>query len=187
MGGWTSNGVAPVGPGIQNGITLVPPNGLVSQISSRSELSLDTERTNGGSPQTVAAFAANLAFQSVEIALNHGTSTAGAATLNVMGGSITTEALTTAVGAFYTFTLTNSLIAATIPQSSTTTMVNGVTTTTTVAAQNPPILFAIYSGTNTVVGMVPYSVTNNAGSATLVFQNQGTAAMNGTFYIAFHI
>lgn len=40
------------------------------------------------------------------------TATAGAATLNKMAGVITSEALTTAAGATYVLTLTNSVIAA---------------------------------------------------------------------------
>ena len=41
-----------------------------------------------------------------------GTSTSSAATINAAAGTITTESLTTAAGATYTMTLTNSFIAA---------------------------------------------------------------------------
>lgn len=40
------------------------------------------------------------------------TATAGAATLNKAAGKVTTEALTTAAGANYTLTITNSTVAA---------------------------------------------------------------------------
>ncbi|OYV74776.1 MAG: hypothetical protein B7Z66_15280, partial [Chromatiales bacterium 21-64-14] len=61
----------------------------------------------------------------------------------------------------YTMTLTNSLV----------------------TAAAAPLLVDIRSGTNTVDGMVPTSVTNGAGDSVFVFTNNGTAALNGTMVI----
>ena len=90
------------------------------------------------------------------------TSTAAAATLNTESGTITTEALATAAQASYSFTLTNSLI-----------------TTASI------ILFNVDKGTATTGGLVPAYITPAAGSAVIVFQNPGSAAVNGTVKIRF--
>lgn len=165
MAGNTTNGLPQVGPLTQNGVVQTPPNGLYPQIGSRAEVAVDTEKSGGSPPQSVAAFAFGMIAQAGELVANAATSTAGAATLNTFGGLVTTEALTTAAGASYSFVLTNSLITAT---------------------STAPIV-AIYSKSNTIAGMVPISVTVAAGSATIVFQNQGAAALNGTMLIAFHV
>lgn len=183
MAGWLSNNVQKVGVPIQNGVTVQVPfitnNNVVvaggvapnyAQLSSLAEISADTEGSQGQQPQTVAALAAQVAMIAVAMVKNQQTSTVHAATSNTFSGSVVTEALTTAAGATYTFTLTNSLIAA-------------VTTATTFAN----IVFDIRSGTNTIIGMVPTSSTAGAGSTVLTFTNTGTAAVNGTFVISWHL
>jgi hypothetical protein len=170
MPGNTTNGLPLVGAPIQNGVTLAAPNGLYPMLSSLSLIADDTENTGGSTPQSVAAAAAQIAMIACAMSINHQTSTVHAATSNTFSGSITTEALTTAAGAVYTFTLTNSLIAA-APG----------------AGVFSNIIFDIRSGTNTVGGMVPTSSTAGAGSTVLTFTNTGTAALNGTMVIAWHL
>lgn len=103
------------------------------------------------------------------MALGKGTKTAtgaaGAATLNKPSGKITTEALTTAAGATYTLTLTNSEIAAAdIVQVS---VALGTATT----------------GTPTITTVKPA-----AGSVVIIVQNiHASAALNGTLVFAFQV
>lgn len=92
------------------------------------------------------------------------TSTAGAATVNTQTGVITTEALTTAVDASYTMTLTNSLITA-----------------------NSIVLPTISKGTATQGNLVPGFVTPAAGSAVMIFTNVGSTLLNGTVKIGFKV
>ncbi len=91
------------------------------------------------------------------------TSTAHAATINKQAGQITTESLTTAAGTDYTFTLTNSLIAAT-----------------------STVLASVGLGTATTGTPAVAYITPAAGSATIVIQNiASSAALNGTITINF--
>lgn len=90
------------------------------------------------------------------------TSTAAAATINGESGIITTEALTTAAQASYSFTLTDSMI-----------------TTKSV------LLINVAKGTATTGGLVPAFIAPAAGSAVIIFQNPGSAAVNGTVKISF--
>lgn len=93
------------------------------------------------------------------------TAVAGAATLNKASGVITSEALTTAAGAAYTLTLTNSTIAA--------------------ADQ---VFASVATGTNTTTGLTIGIVTPAAGSATIrVWNRHATDALNGTIKIAFFV
>lgn len=165
MPGWTSNGLPNVGAPTQNGVLQTPPNGQYPQMSSRALVSVDTETAGGGQPQSVGAEAFYIAAIASALQVNTQTSTVHAATSNTISGRCITEALTTAPGAVYTFTLTNSLI----------------------LAANAPILFDIRSGSNTISGLVPTSVTMNAGNAVLTFTNTGTAALNGTMILSWHI
>jgi hypothetical protein len=91
------------------------------------------------------------------------TTTAGAATVNKQSGVLTTPALTTASGAAYTITLTNSEIK-----------------TTSV------ILCQIMGGSNTTPG-ITIIATPLAGSATILLENSGVAAaaLNGTVILGF--
>jgi hypothetical protein len=91
------------------------------------------------------------------------TATAGAATLAQPSGIITSEALTTAAGATYTLTVTNSTIA----------------TTSQVYA-------SVWNGTNSAGRPAITTVTPGSGTITIVVQNvHASAALNGTLKIAF--
>lgn len=93
------------------------------------------------------------------------TSTAAAATINHAQGVVTTEALTTAAAAEYTFTLTNSIIDA-----------------------NAVVMVSIASGTNTTAGAVVSEVKPGAGTCTIIIKNtHATVALNGTMKIAFSV
>lgn len=90
-------------------------------------------------------------------------STAGAATVNHTGGIITTEALTTAAGADYSFTLTNNNI-----------------------SPSSIVLISVGNGTNTTVPYCVHSVQPAAGSVTFKIRNlHATVALNGTLVISF--
>lgn len=93
------------------------------------------------------------------------TATAGAATLNRVSGKITTEALSTAAGATYTLTITNSRIEAS------------------------DIAFAsIANGTGTAGTPVVTRVTAAANSLVIIIQNIHSAnAFNGTMVISFYV
>lgn len=93
------------------------------------------------------------------------TATAGAATLAKDAGVITSEALTTAGGAAYTLTLTNSGIAA--------------------ADQ---VFASVANGTNTQGIPVIGKITPGAGSVTIEVRNlHATEALNGTLKISFMV
>ena len=93
------------------------------------------------------------------------TASSGAATLNKMAGVVTSEALTTAAGAEYTLTLTDSDIAA--------------------ADQ---VFASVSNGTSTAGTPAIATVTPSAGQAVIVVQNiHATAAFNGTIKIAFAV
>lgn len=111
--------------------------------------------------QTVDNFEVNL----MTITPGSATSTVHAATVNTQAGQITTESLTTAAGADYTFTLTNSVIAAT----------SGV-------------FVSVGNGTNTGGTPCLANVTPAAGSATIIIQNiHASAAFNGTLTLNFFV
>lgn len=91
------------------------------------------------------------------------TAVAGAATLAKPAGVITSEALTTAAGATYTLTLTNTAIAA--------------------ADQ---VFASVWLGTATTGIPMVASVKPAAGSVVIVIENNDlAAAFNGTIKIAF--
>lgn len=163
MAGNASNGVPPIQALTENGVLTSP----VPQttLPSTALIAADIQTLAGALPITVAASAFNIAAGAAELISNTATSTVHAATLNTTAGLITTEALTTAAGADYTFTLTNSLLVA--------------------GAAAPKI--AMKDGTNTAGGVTVKSITNAVGSTVLVFTNSGTAAWNGTKLIAFHV
>lgn len=165
MAGWNTNGVPTVGPALVNGVASPANVGvLLPELVSHGLVSMDTQTSGGSQPQTVAAAAAQIAMIAAAMLASPATSTVHTATMNRISGTVVTEVLTTAVGAFYTFTLVDSLITA-----------------------NTNLLFDIRSITNTVPGLVPVSSVCSAGSAVLVFQNLGAAALNGTMALSFHI
>lgn len=91
-----------------------------------------------------------------------GVSTAAAVTSNHSGVVITTEALTTAAGADYTFVLTDANIGPT-----------------------SIVLISIANGTNTTLYAVPHSVQPAAGSVTFKVRNaHASVAINGTLVIS---
>lgn len=93
------------------------------------------------------------------------TATAGAATLNKPAGKVTSEALTTAAGATYTLTLTNSQIAA--------------------ADQ---VFASVGFGTATAGMPVVTRVKAAAGSVQIVIQNiHASAALDGTIVVSFMV
>lgn len=178
MAGWLSNGMQQIAPITVNGA--VTPAGAINfnsatisegaappatQVPASSLIPIDVQAGSGQQPTTVAATAFQIAAHTAGLIANAATSTAGAATLNTVSGLVTTEALTTAVGATYSFVLTNSLI--------------------TLAGPAPQV--QMLDKSNTAGATQVNSVTNAAGSATIVFQNTGTAAWNGTKLIAFHV
>ena len=104
------------------------------------------------------------AFSSVKVdsGTKTATASAGAATLNKNAGVITTEALTTAAGATYTLTLTDSAIAAT-DQVMVSVQKNGSTGTPVVTSVDPA-----------------------AGSVVIIIQNiHASAAFNAALKVAF--
>lgn len=169
MAGWNTNGLPLVAPGSANGVAAVPPAAQVTTLLSNALLQADTETSGGQTPQSVAASAFQVAATAAALmaSSNQAAATTGAATLSKRAGLISTESLSTAVGATYTLTLTNTLISTAIPA--------------------PQV--AIHSLGNTAAGaqMVVTSVTNGSGSVVMVFTNIGTAAVAGTMAVAFHL
>lgn len=92
------------------------------------------------------------------------TAVAGAATINVTAGIITTEALTTAAAAVYTLTLSDQQIKA-----------------------GSNLLVTVSNGTNTGGVAVLQGVTPSSGSAIITVINNGATAFNGTLLIQFSI
>lgn len=123
---------------------------------------VDTGLANGEGPQTVAATSFQVAAMACAAALNAASATAGAATLAGMAGSVTSEALSTAAGATYTLTITNT----------------AMTAATAVQA-------VAYSKSNTTPGFYVSSITPASGSLVIVVTNGGTAALNGTIIVSF--
>lgn len=92
------------------------------------------------------------------------TATVGTATLNGLGGRVTTETLTTAGAAFYTLTLTNSSITV-----------------------GDMIMWSIANGSNTLGMPVPSTVVAAAGTATFKVGMASATAAAGTFVISFKV
>jgi hypothetical protein len=91
--------------------------------------------------------------------------TSGAATLNKSTGKITSESLTTAAGAAYTLTLTNSQIAAA-----------------------DIVLVSLANGTNTQGVVVQGLVTPAAGSVVITVRNEhASQAFNGTIVVSYMV
>lgn len=104
-------------------------------------------------------------FTQVDVANSTGISTAGAATVNTQSGQITTEALTTAAAATYSFTLTNSLVKA-----------------------GSVVLVSIGKGTATTGEMAVHFVTPAAGSVVIAIRNDAAVnAVNGTITVNFAV
>lgn len=148
------------------------------QLSQHMRIPVDTEFPRGLNPASVAGSALQIAGTLAEVMANTATSTAAAATQNTFGGMITTEALSTAPGAQYTFTLTNSLITAAyiaaggIPEA-------GIYSVSNTGGNIPPDYMSAV--------MTLVSVTPAVGSCVFVWQNNGETALNGTMSIVWHL
>ncbi len=162
--GLYTNGMPTVGAVTVNGTAQTVPSGVVSQITSRMLIPVDTQLANGQAPQTVAATQFDVASLASQIAANTATSTTHAATLNTLAGTVTTESLSTAAGSTYTFTLTNSNIT---------------------SSSVPMVSFRPKTAISSQVQLV--SITSGSGTVDFVFKNVGTSAWNGTFVLAFSL
>ena len=157
MGGFLTNNVVTVVPSATAGA-------LYSAVTGYERAPFDTELASGAIPQTVAMTTFQVAALAAAAGANTATATSGAATLNTIMGTVTTESLTTAAAAVYTLTLTNSV----------------VTATSNVQA-------AVYSKSNTTPGVVVQSIVPAAGSVVIKVLNNGTAALNGTLSVVFQV
>ena len=91
------------------------------------------------------------------------TATGGAATCSYQRGTVTSEGLTTAAGADYTLTLTNTKVAAT-----------------------SIVLATADNGTNTTEGLAINRVTPGSGSVVILVRNtHASSALNGTIKVNF--
>lgn len=97
--------------------------------------------------------------------MSNATASAGAATANGGQGKITSESLTTAAGADYTLTLTNSVVAAT------------------------DLVFAnVALGTSNQGDPIVAGITPGAGSVVIIIRNaHASLALNGTIVIGYHV
>ena len=121
------------------------------------------------SPVTGDLQSEDLSLGLAELSLGTGTKTAvavaGAAELDKTSGVITSEALTTAAGADYTLTLTNSAIKA-----------------------GDQVFASVGLGTSTAGTPALATVTASAGQVVIVVQNiHASAALNGTITISFFV
>ena len=170
MAGWLTNGVPVVGPATVAGVVQTGDNGLVPQLVGYEKAAFDTAYLNGltavqNFPATVAAHTFDIAALYFAIANRTATASSGAATLSQPQGTITSESLTTAAGATYTLTLTNTLVT---------------------AASN--VKAAAFLKSSTVGGpLVVSSVAPAAGSVVIVVTNNGTAAVSGTIAVLFMV
>ncbi len=168
--GWLNNGVVRIQPRVQNGTTVAPVPYTNLDVYGGA-VSVDDNVTAGQQPQTAAASPFDIACAAMALIQNTATSTTHTATLNTTSGLMYTEALTTAAGSAYTFQLVNSGVSAT--------------------SRLPRV--QIHSGTNTANSGIPNagvevtSISNASGTCTAVFTNWGTAALNGTMIIGFHL
>ena len=158
-----ANGVVTLASWVDAGNVLLPVvNGDVASFSGTTGLITDSGilATN-----IVSKAAVNIMAAGSQIITDKatGVTTAGAITMNKMSGVLTTPALTTASGAAYSITLTNSEIA-----------------TTSV------LLCQVQGGTNTTAG-ITIIATPGAGSATILLENSGVAAaaLSGTVILSF--
>lgn len=177
---------------INPGIMMTPP---VPTNCCGPYLAVDTNNQGGAAPATVAATPFQVAATVLEANLNTQTSTVHAATSNTLGGVIVTESLSTAAGASYTFTLTNSLITAAyaaagkIPQVAIYSISNtgGLPTYTGAVTSASTGNQSTASVPGTSAAMTLVSETDAVGSVVFVWRNDGATALNGTMYIAWHL
>jgi hypothetical protein len=110
-----------------------------------------------------AAPTSRLTYLSVDRGTKTATATAGAATLSKTSGKITSEALTTAAGAVYTLTITNTKVVAT-----------------------DQCFASVAYGTSTTGAPAVTRVTPGAGSLVILVRNvDASVALNGTVVVSF--
>lgn len=115
-----------------------------------------------GTSAAVSGLTSTVSLQ-VDTGTKTATATAGAATLSKNAGVVTSEALTTAAGAVYTLTLTNTVIAAT-----------------------DTVLASVQNGTNTQGWVHLERVTPGSGSVAITVRNiHASEALNGTIKISY--
>lgn len=147
---------------LTNGLPLLDGGSAVSnypQVLGYETLPMDTGLASGQVPQTVAVRAFHIAalYAALAATVNAVTASSGAATLSKVCGIVTTETLTTAAGATYTLTLTNTLVKAT-----------------------SNVLAVAYLGTGVGSELQVTSITPAAGSVVIVVTVVGTVALSGT-------
>lgn len=104
-------------------------------------------------------------YDSLDLKFTTGTASAGAVTMNSLNGQVTTESLTTAAGAEYTLTITNSL-----------------------ATANSVVIASVGNGTSSAGTPGIGGVSASAGSIVITVTNLHSAnAFNGTLKINFAI
>ena len=104
-------------------------------------------------------------YGSLGLANGTATAAAGAATLNQPSGLVTSEALTTAFGADYVLTLTNSYV-----------------------GTGSVVLATAANGTNTTEGLAINRVQTSSGSVIIRVRNTNSAAaLNGTIVVAYTV
>jgi hypothetical protein len=104
-------------------------------------------------------------FLSLDQGTKTATATSGAATLSKTSGIITSEALTTAAGATYTLTITNTTIAG-----------------------SEMVFASVAYGSSTTGRPAVTTVAAGSGTITVVVQNvHASAALNGTIKVAFMV
>lgn len=133
-------------------------------LTGNERIPADTQLPNGVSPQTEAISVSTLKnYMFGNTASGTATATAGAATLNAGRGVVTSESLSTAAGAVYTLTLTNSVVTA-----------------------NSNIQAMAQFGTSTTGQPVVATATAAAGSVVFKVQNiSGAEALNGTIKVSY--
>ena len=140
--------------GIQAGTYLVAANNLADVQSPSASLA-----NLGGAPLAGGQLTGSL-FAAKGVA----TTTGGAATVSKQAGVLTTPALTTAGGATYAITLTNTQISA-----------------------SSVLLVSWMGGTNTVANM-SFNAVPGSGSATItIYNNTASTALNGTVILGFEV
>lgn len=132
-----------------------------ANIASTFQIPVDTEYAQGRAPQTAYVTAGSLKTYSNGGAIATGTASSGAATVAGERVVVTTEALTTAAGATYTLTLTNTSVAAA-----------------------SLVLCSVGLGSSTTGSPIMSTITPAAGSVVIkVMNNHASAAFNGTLTI----
>ena len=157
MAGNNTQGLPAVAPSSTGGITAIP--------SGTGKVSLDTYSTAGAAPQTVGPTAFQLASCALTGIYNSGTLSSNTATLNTRSGVILTGSISTAVGSTYAFAIVNSL-----------------------ATTGTPFQLNLMAISDTTPGAFLNSATiATSGTISATIGNAGTAALNGTFLVPFHV